>query len=69
MPKVELDLELEQLAKVIRELSPGELETLEILLNNELRREVSNRWREAKVEMRRKETLSKEELFSELNNV
>jgi len=43
MPKVELELELEQVARILEGLSPGELETLELLLNPELRAEFKGR--------------------------
>lgn len=59
MPKVEVDLKLEQLARALNALSPGELETLELLLNPELGEELKRRRREA-----RGETLSEDELFA-----
>lgn len=59
MPKVEIDLKLEQLARALNALSPGELETLELLLNPELGEELKRRRREA-----RGETLSEDELFA-----
>ena len=40
MPKVELELELEQVARILEGLSPSELETLELLLNPELKAEL-----------------------------
>ncbi len=51
MPKVELELELEQVARILERLSPGELETLEILLNPELRAELKGRWESARTEL------------------
>ena len=56
MPKVEVNLD--QLAKALEELSPGELETLEILLNPELRAELKDRWAKAKREFEEGKTLS-----------
>jgi hypothetical protein len=66
MPKVELELEIEQIAKILRELSPGELETLELLLNPELRAELKERREKGKLELKEGKTLSKTELFPEL---
>ena len=65
MPKVELELEIEQIAKILEGLNPGELETLEILLNPELRDELKRRREEAKVEFEQGKTLSKDELFAD----
>jgi len=64
MPKVELEVGIEQIAKILEGLSPGELETLEILLNPELRDELKRRRQEAEIEFKQGRTLSKEELFS-----
>jgi len=44
VPKVEVNLD--QLANALEELSPGELETLEIRFNPELRAELKDRWAE-----------------------
>ncbi len=63
MPKVEL--RLDQLAKALQELSPGELETLEILFNPALQAELTERWTKAKQEFQAGETLSREELLAE----
>jgi len=65
MPKVELELELEQIVGILEGLSPGELETLELLLNPELRDELKKRREEAKIELKQGKTLSKTELLSE----
>ena len=65
MPKVELELEIEQIAKILEGLNPGELETLEILLNPELSGELKRRREEAKVEFEQGKTLSKDELFAD----
>ncbi len=65
MPKIEVNLELEQIAKALEELSPEELETLEIMINPELKAELEDRWGKAREELSKGETLSKEELFSE----
>lgn len=64
MPKVEIDLKLEQLAQALDALSPGELETLELLLNPELGEELKRRRREAHEALARGETLSEDELFA-----
>jgi len=63
MPKVELELGIEQIARILEELSPGELETLEILLNPGLIDELKKRREEARVEVEQGKTLSKDELF------
>lgn len=65
MPRVELELEIEQIATMLEELSPGDLETLEILLNPELRDELKKRREEARIELKQGKTLSKDELFSD----
>lgn len=65
MPKVEVSIELEQIAKVLQRLTPGEVETLEILLNPKLQVELKDRWKKGKEELREGKTLSKEKLFSE----
>ncbi|MBE0478926.1 hypothetical protein IBX65_07405 [Candidatus Aerophobetes bacterium] len=65
MPKLELEVEIEQLAKILEGLSPGELETLEILLNPQLTDELKRRRQEAKIKFEQGETLSKEQLFSD----
>jgi len=65
MPKVEVDVELAELAEVLAKLTPGELETLEILLNSRLKTELKSRWRKAKAELKQGKALSKEELFAE----
>lgn len=57
MPKVEIGLE--QLAKALDELSPGDLETLEIMLSPELRSALTDRWAEAKSELRQGKTLNR----------
>jgi uncharacterized coiled-coil DUF342 family protein len=64
MPKVEIDLELEQLAQILKTLSPGELDTLELLLNLEMREELKRRRQEAHEALARGETLSEDELFA-----
>jgi uncharacterized protein YicC (UPF0701 family) len=65
MPKVELEVGIEQIAKILEGLSPGELETLEILLNPELRDELKRGRQEVEIEFKQGRTLSKEELFSD----
>lgn len=63
MPKVEVNLD--QLAKALEEMSPADLETLEILLNPELSAELNDRWTNAKKELKEGNTLSKGELVEE----
>ena len=65
MPKVEVELRLEQLAQVLKTLSPGELETLELMLDPELGEELKRRRQEAHAQLARGEALSEEELFAE----
>ena len=65
MPKVELELELEQIASILEKLSPGEIETLEILLDPDLRAELKERHVKGKLELQEEKTLSKTELFSQ----
>ena len=62
MPKVEV--ELEQLAQALQTLSPGELETLELLLNPELTDELKRRRQEGREAMAHGEALSEAELFA-----
>ncbi len=66
MPKLEIELNVEQLAEALRALSPEELETLELLLDPELLEELRQRRKAAREELARGETLSEEELFSSL---
>ncbi len=71
MPKVELEVRIDQIAKILKELSPGELETLEVLLNPELRDELKRRRREAKIEFEQGKDstkFSEGELDSPINN-
>jgi len=63
MPRVELELGVEQIAKMLEALSPQELETLELLLQPELAAELRQRRQEAKTELEEGKTLSKAELF------
>jgi hypothetical protein len=63
MPRVELELEVEQIAKILEALSQQELETLELLLQPQLAGEVRRRRQEAKTELAEGKTLSKAELF------
>jgi hypothetical protein len=61
MPKVEIDLELEQLAQALSALSPAELETLELLLTPEGDM-LQRRRKEAHEALARGETLSEDKL-------
>ena len=63
VPKVEVNVD--QLAKALEELSPGELESLEICFNPELRVELKDRWVKARTELEEGKTLSKENLVAE----
>lgn len=63
MPRVEVELELEEIAKAIKRLTPGDRETLAILLNPKLQAELKSRWKKARAELNAGETLSVEELF------
>jgi hypothetical protein len=65
MPKIQVELEIEQIAKILEGISSGELETLEILLRPELRDELRKRREEARIEFEQGKTLSKDELFSD----
>jgi hypothetical protein len=61
MPVVELTIE--QLAHTIQRLTEGERETLEIMLNPNLSKELRRRWKRAKAEFDKKETIEEDELF------
>ena len=63
MPKVELELEVEQIARILEALSQQELETLELLLQPKLAAEVRQRRQAARTELEQGRTLSKAELF------
>ncbi|MHC1578882.1 MAG: hypothetical protein ACXQTH_04010 [Dehalococcoidia bacterium] len=63
MPKVELELEVEQIARILEALSQQELETLELLLQPRLAAELKQRRQEARTELEKGKTLSKAELF------
>ena len=62
MPKVEV--ELEQLAQALQTLSPGELETLELLLDPELSDELIHRRQDGRNALAHGEALSEAELFA-----
>lgn len=62
MPKAEV--ELEQLAQVLRTLSPGELETLELLLDPELSEELIHRRQNGRNALAHGKALSEAELFA-----
>jgi len=63
MPKVEINLD--QLAKALEELCPGELETPEIWFNPELGEKLKDRWAKAKEELAEGRTLSKRDLLAQ----
>ena len=63
MPKIELELGVEQIARILEALSQQELETLELLLQPELAAKLRQRRQEARTELEEGKTLSKAELF------
>lgn len=63
MPKIEVELKLEEIAQALKQLTPGERETLAILLDPKLKAELKSRWAKARVELKSGKTLSEEELF------
>ncbi|MFO7772823.1 MAG: hypothetical protein R6V59_02605 [Dehalococcoidia bacterium] len=65
MPRVELELEVKQIARILEALSQQELETLELLLQPELGAELRQRRQEARTELEEGKTLSKAELFGD----
>lgn len=64
MPKLELELEIEQIATLLKNLSQSDMETLEILLNPELAQEIKNRQSQARIELGEGKSLSSKELFT-----
>ncbi len=64
MPRIKVELNLEELAQALKQLTPGERETLAILLNPKLKAELKSRWQRARAELKAGKTLSEEELFS-----
>jgi hypothetical protein len=65
MPKVEVEMDLSELAEALAKLTPAELETLEIMLNSRLKAQLKRRWRIANAELQQGKTLSQEELFAD----
>ena len=65
MPRVELELEVEQIARILVTLNEQELETLELLLQPELAAELRQRRQEARTELEEGRTLSVAELFGD----
>ena len=63
MPKIEVELKLEEIAQALKQLTPGERETLVILLDPKLKAELKSRWTKARVALKSGKTLSEEELF------
>lgn len=63
MPRVELDLDVEQIARILETLSQQDLETLELLLQPQLAAELRQRRQEARTELKEGRTLSEAELF------
>jgi hypothetical protein len=62
---ITVELTVEQLAKAIKGLTPGELETLAILLDSKLRQELLRRRELARKELAEGKLLTVEELFKE----
>jgi hypothetical protein len=60
---VTVHLSVEQLAQAIKQLDSDELETLSILLDPKLKRELLKRRRQAKQELASKQLLTTQELF------
>jgi hypothetical protein len=69
MMSVSVDLTLEQLAQIILRLSPEEQETLEILLDPELAREMINRENEYEKLKLKGQLLTLEELREQFKEV
>jgi hypothetical protein len=65
MPKVEVEMDLTELAEALAKLTPAELENLEIMLDSRLKAQLKKRWRTAQAELQQGKTLSQEELFAE----
>lgn len=63
MPQVKVELKVEELAQALKQLTPGERETLLILLNPKLKRELKERWKKARAELRAGKALTEGELF------
>jgi len=63
MPRIELELGVEQIVKILEALSQQELETLELLVQPELAAELRQRRQEARTELEKGKALSKAELF------
>lgn len=63
MPKLAIDVELEELAEVLNQLDPDELETLEMLLDSELGSELQRRREQGRAELKQGTTLSEDDLF------
>jgi hypothetical protein len=62
MPRIELELGVEQIVKILEALSQQELETLELLVQPELAAELRQRRQEARTELEKGKALSKAEL-------
>ena len=63
MPKLAIDVELEELAEVLNQLDPEELESLELLLDSELGSELQRRREQGRSDLEQGTTLSEDELF------
>jgi hypothetical protein len=60
---ITVHLSVEQLAQAIKQLDSGELETLSILLDPKLKRELLKRRRQAQQELASNKLLTTQELF------
>ncbi|MBU0701251.1 hypothetical protein KKE26_08185 [bacterium] len=65
MPAVTVDLPLERIAQTLQTLTSGEIETLEIMFNPELKTQLKQRWKMGKKEFEEGKTITTQELFEE----
>ncbi|MEW6102625.1 MAG: hypothetical protein AB1630_02210 [bacterium] len=63
MPTIKVPLE--EVAHILQRLTSGEIETLEIMLTPNLSKEIKERWQDAKKELSKARTITKEDLFEE----
>ena len=61
MPRVEVELKLEEIVQALKQLTAAEQETLAILLNPKLNAELKSRWKKARAELKFGTTFSEEE--------
>ncbi|MFH1563176.1 MAG: hypothetical protein ABIF11_07160 [Nitrospirota bacterium] len=65
MPTVTVELPLEQIAQTLQTLTSGEIETLEVMFNPELKTQLKQRWEMGKKEFEEGKTITTQELFEE----